>query len=496
MVDLIKSVTLGTSYITLMNAANLGVSFAFYVLIARILTTNEVGAISLLFMVMTGFNTLTLLALNAAIIKFVSESLGMNDAGKASAAFWRSFKAASIVAIASFMLAIFILPYISLIVKLDAFLIFIALATGLILNYTSLFGGAFYGLWLYGLVALQNIIYFGVGRFLAIALAKFGLGIQGVALGVLTGALACLIYSIIAFKGKLKHIKNDSFSIKLLFNYSLPLYAMNIISYAQGWLDIALLYKLTSDLSALGVYYLVVSSTSVLTLIPNSLASVLFPTMSYRLGESGVESVKDMLEPLIRLSLLFIAPVSLALAVVSPTALTVVYGARYAVGAIALTITSLAAIPASLYALFASSLQALGYTKPIALAGLISISADAATLWLTVPMLSGVGAALARALMATTAFTVVYLTVKLRLNFNPKGLKRIILYAILTALFPLILERTLEINALVKGFLELISFLIAAITLLKGLKLLNSLEKSLIEKAVPNALKPLLHLIF
>jgi O-antigen/teichoic acid export membrane protein len=80
---LIKKVTVGTGYITLMNATNLGISFAFYILIARILTADEVGAISLLFMATTGFTTLTLLALNSAAIKFVSESLGMNDVGKA-----------------------------------------------------------------------------------------------------------------------------------------------------------------------------------------------------------------------------------------------------------------------------------------------------------------------------------------------------------------------------------------------------------------------------
>jgi O-antigen/teichoic acid export membrane protein len=493
--DLIKKVTVGTGYIASMNAANLGISFAFYILIARILNTDEVGAISLLFMVTTGFTTLTLLALNSAATKFISESLGMNDVGKASAAFWKSLKVASIAGSVSFAFAVLALPYISSTVKLPASLTLIALATGLVSNYTSLLGGAFYGLWLYGLVALQNVIYFGVGRSSAVALAKLGLRVQGVALGVLAGASACLAYSILAFKGRLKRL-SDPFPTRILLGYSLPLYAMNVILFVQGWLDIALLYKLTNDLSALGVYYLVVSSIYVLTLLPNSLAAVLFPTMGYKLGESGVESVRGMLSPSMRLSLLFIAPVSLALAAVSPTALTVVYGARYAVGAAALTITSLAAIPASLYALLASSLQALGHTKPIALAGLASISADAATLWFAVPTLSGVGAALARALMAVTAFAVAYFAVRLKLGFSPKGWKRIIFYAVLTAAPTLVLERGLAMRALTKGVLELASFLAMAMVLLKGLKLLDEREKSLIEKAVPNTLKPLLRLIF
>jgi len=492
---LIKKVTVGTGYITLMNAMNLSISFAFYILIARILTVDEVGTISLLFMATAGFTTLTLLALNSAVIKFISESLGMHNIGKASAAFWKSLKVASIAVLASFMIVISILPYISLMVKLSASLMLIAFATGLVLNYMSLLGGAFYGLWLYGLVALQNVIYFGVGRFSAVVLAKLGLGVQGVALGVLAGALTSLIYSIFAFKGRLKRL-SDPFPTRLLFSYSLPLYAMNVILFIQGWLDIALLYKLTNDLSALGVYYLVVSSIYVLTVVPNSLAAVLFPTMGYRLGESGVESVKEILSVSMHLSLLFIAPISLALAVASQTALTIVYGARYAVGAMALTITSLAAIPASLYALLASSLQALGYTKPMALAGLASISTDVATLWLAVPMLSGIGAALARALMAVTAFAISYLVVRLKLGFSLKGWKRIIFYAILTTMPMLILEHGIIMNVLTKGILEFASFLAMVIILLKGLKLLDEREKSLIKKIVPSILKPLLRLIF
>ncbi|MBS7658893.1 oligosaccharide flippase family protein [Candidatus Bathyarchaeota archaeon] len=495
MVDLVKKVAIGTGYITLMNATNLGASFAFYILIARILTTDEMGTISLLFLVITDFTALTLLALNSAAIKFVSESLGKGNINEASAAFWKSFKIASIVTAASFALATYILPYISSLVKLNAQLMLIALTTALILNYTSLLGGVFYGLWLYGTVALQNVIYFGIGRFLAPILAKLGFGVRGVAFGILGGALACLIYSIVSFNGRLKQ-QSGPFPTKLILGYSLPLYAMNIIAFIQGWLDIALLYKMTNDLSALGIYYLAVSSIYVLTLVPNSLASVLFPTMGYKLGESGIESVRDMLKPLIRLSLLIIAPISLALAAVSPTALTVVYGAKYASGAMALTITSLSAIPASLYALFASSLQAVGYTKPIALAGLASLSVDAATLWLTVPALSGTGAALARALMAFTAFAIAYLAVKLKIGFSLKGWKRIIFYAGLMAVPPLILERSIVMNALAKAFIELVSFLAIAIILFKGLRLLNDSEKRLLEKALPSVLKPLFRLIF
>jgi hypothetical protein len=98
--------------------------------------------------------------------------------------------------------------------------------------------------------------------------------------------------------------------------------------------------------------------------------------------------------------------------------------------------------------------------------------------------------------MAVTAFAISYLAVRLKLGFSLKGWKRIIFYAILTTMPMLILEHGIIMNVLAKGILEFASFLAMAIVLLKGLKLLDEREKSLIKKIVPSILKPLLRLIF
>lgn len=64
--DQAKTLASGTLYLALMNATQYATAFIFYIVVARILSPSEVGSFSLLLMIMTAFNTLTLLALNNA----------------------------------------------------------------------------------------------------------------------------------------------------------------------------------------------------------------------------------------------------------------------------------------------------------------------------------------------------------------------------------------------------------------------------------------------
>jgi O-antigen/teichoic acid export membrane protein len=82
----------GTFYLTVMQASQYAAAFAFYVVVARILSPSEVGSFSLLLMVLAVFNTLTLLALNNAAMKYVSESMGAGDAQRAASASSKAFR--------------------------------------------------------------------------------------------------------------------------------------------------------------------------------------------------------------------------------------------------------------------------------------------------------------------------------------------------------------------------------------------------------------------
>jgi len=490
---LLRRTAFGAGLIFLMNSLSLAVSFIFYIVASRILSPWEVGSVSLLLMVISIFNTLTMLALNSAVIKYVSESLGSGRIGGASSAFWSCMRLVSIIAVPSYLFTVASAGRLaSLTGGLDAPSILLATTSGLILDYTSIIGGAFYGLMLYSQVAIQNIIFMVVGRFSALVLAWLGFRVYGVALGVVVGALACLFYSAIAFRGRLKGY--GFIRSRILLDYSTPIYLFNVIGLAQGWLDVAILYGLTSDLSTVGVYYLVVSSTTVLMALPNSFASILFPTMSFRIGESGLEGVREVLENSIHLTVLVMAPLCLALASAAPTALTIAYGSAYKVGSSALMVAALAAFPSALYTIMNSALQAVGYTRPMALAGLASVIVDLVTLTLAVPAYSGVGAALARVTMALAGLTVAYKSLRSRVNFKFRLDWRLLAYAASTAT-PILTIEKFGFDTMVGGLLEILTFTAVSTIMFKILKPINTFEKRILEDVTPNRLKPIIKFI-
>lgn len=481
-----KKIAQGTSYITLMNIIDTTIAFIFYTAISRILLPNEVGQVSLLFLIINVFNTLTLLALNNAMIKYVSEYVGMKRMDMASLAFRKATNVLTMISIPSFAISIIIIPMLKGILEIDSWSLLFAFTIALILNYTNLIGGVLYGLTLFDKVAIQNIIFYSMSRVSAVILA-IALNVKGIALGLTIGAFVCLIYSIMALKGRLPY-PNGDFLIRRLFSYSLPLYTNNIIALTQGWMDIVVLYTISSSLSVIGIYYLVVSSTLILSILWNPLTSTLFPTMSLRKAESSDEGVKQILEFSTRIIFLIVLPVSFALAVTSKTALTLVYGINYAEGSLAFSIITSTMIIPALSSLYTITLQAVGETKPIMVAGIASIITDVIVLFIAVPTLSGVGAAIARVFMALSTFVVTYKYVSKSLHIKLQIPWRILAFSI-ASIAPLIAIEQLSMISLAKGIIEFFAFIITVIICIKIMKPINDQDKQILKMALPTKLK-------
>lgn len=69
----VNRVASGTAWLTAMQVTNYAVAFVFYFVLARLLSPADIGSLSLLLSAMAVYNTLTMLALNSAAIKFISE---------------------------------------------------------------------------------------------------------------------------------------------------------------------------------------------------------------------------------------------------------------------------------------------------------------------------------------------------------------------------------------------------------------------------------------
>lgn len=475
-------VAAGTAYLALMNGVQLACSLFFYLALARILPRSQVGEVSLLFLIINAFGALTTVALNSAATRFISHHLGEGDAGRAAAAYRASWRLLTLISLPSFAASALLARLLSLGTSS-----LLALGAGLVLNYTGLMGGALFGLTLYRGVALQNIIFYVASRGGG-ALLAWGLGTLGVALGLLLGALASLLYSLLALRGRLGGAEGEV-SPRALLSYGLPLYGTNLISLGQGWLDLLVLYGISADLSALGVYYIVVASAGTLSILWAPLSSALFPAMSFSHAGGGARAVGGMLGLSGKLALLVVMPFSFALAAGSGTALRVAFGEAYAQGALAFSIVALAALPMALSSLFATSLQSSGETRPIFVAGLASLAVDLAALVLLVPPLSGLGAALARALMALTSFAILYRRARASFGFTLRVPLALLRGALLPALAIALVELLVPAPLALKAPLEALAFFGLAPLALRGGALLDAREGALLQEALPGRLK-------
>ena len=322
--DQTKTLASGTFYLTIMQALNYAMVFAFYVLVARILSPNEVGSFSLLLMVISVFNTLTLLALNNAVIKYVSESLGRGDEEKAVASSKKAFKLILNISLPALFVGFALSPTLSSYIRASILDIICILASAFALNLTNFYGAVMFGYSMFKEVSLQNILYTFSSRIFGVLLAYLGCRLLGLSLGFLIGSTITLLYSLLVLRGRLKPSREDYPSIELL-KFSIPLYGGNIIGLVQGWFDIAILSSLVG-LDGAGTYYIAVSSIVPLTILWTPLSSALFPTMSSINGRGNMKEIGEVHEKILKVATAIILPLGIALASVSQTALSIAYG--------------------------------------------------------------------------------------------------------------------------------------------------------------------------
>ncbi len=481
--DKAEDLASGTFYLTLMQASQYAIVFVFYIIVARVLSPGEVGSFSLLLMVMGVFNTLTLLALNNAVIRYISESLGRGDEESAIASSRSAFKLILCVSIPALILAFALSPTIACYVGTGVLDVLCILASAFMLNLTSYYGALMFGFNMFREVSLQNIIYVFSSRILGVSIAYLGFRVLGLSVGFLAGSAITLLYSLFVLRGRIKPC-HKGFPSEELLRFSMPLYGGNVILLVQGWLDVAILSSLVG-LGGTGTYYIAASSIAPLTILWTPLSSALFPTLSYINGKGDSKEIEETHRKVLNLATAVILPLSTALASVSHTALSIAYGERYSEASIPLSILSAFAILNAYTSIYSTELQSVGKTKPIFKAGVASTLTYIALLLLLTAPLRQVGAALARASVAIVGFMILYRELGLRL---PENLKKSLTVAVIIAAAVAPIELLLQTNTGIKASVEAIAFAITLPIAYKITKPLNRGEMELMKKMVPQKL--------
>ncbi len=108
-----SKVARGSVFLGAQNIIEFVVAFGFYFVAARLLTSAEVGEVSLLAFAMTIFTTLTQFSLTTAVTRYVSEAVGRQEQSVAAGVFKTGLKLLLLISVPSLAAALALSPFLS-----------------------------------------------------------------------------------------------------------------------------------------------------------------------------------------------------------------------------------------------------------------------------------------------------------------------------------------------------------------------------------------------
>ena len=414
-------------------------SFVFYVVLTRILTQAEVGAVSLLLFSHAALQTIATLSMPIAVAKYVSErERGLSPPAEVVKAALKVLLCFTTPCIA---LLIVLSPSIASIMNYKEFSVplAIAFATAYLLGYAQVSYSILWGIGGFREMLIASVGYVLVGKVLALVFASLGFGVLGVSVGFLIGSMlffalgwiyACRLV-LLKYGGE-----GPRFPVKTLLSYSLPLVFSSSIMIAQRWADVLVLYALTSDLSSTGIYYLSASSAWILSMVWNAVAIAAFPKISLEWARSNLDSLRQILSQTLRLMSFLAISAGFVGASLASLGMEIAYGRGYLAGASPLALLLVFSFIPAWNAILNYCLRALGKTATVLKAAIGGVAVELFSMVLLVKPFGMVGAAASRVLMTAALFTAYYLGVKryVGIGVDRYRLGKIVAFATLVAI--------------------------------------------------------------
>jgi O-antigen/teichoic acid export membrane protein len=359
----IYDVPKGAAYLTSQQFIVYATYFLFYVALARLLSTFEVGLVALLALVQALFTVVASGSLPSAATRFISRSLGAGDLREAGGVAKTTLRMSIAFALPGLAIAVLLSPSLGGFIRGASDptgLLLVTFIAAFLIDIISLYASFFFGVGRYALTLYQNVAYVLLSRGLGLALAYLGFRVLGIVAGWAIAGATTIILSLFFWHGRLP--KGGSYPIRPLITFSLPVYASALIMVSQQWGDIGIIYALLGP-AILGPYYVVVSSVNFLSAFWIPVNQAIYPALSASHSTGEVNAVSEKLAVAFRLTNLAVLPIGAALAAITPTVLDIVYGPRYANQALAFSILSLASVFTAQGALLVTTLQAVGRTR-------------------------------------------------------------------------------------------------------------------------------------
>jgi len=491
--EIVYDVPRGTAYFTSQQAILSIASFIYYVLLFRVLDLSQIGQVSLLAITVAIFGTLTQVSLPAAATRFISNRLGSRDAPGAGAVAKTVLRLVLMIAIPTLLLTSLLSPWVGTLLfntSGTSGLLVTAFVAAFFLDLTALYGAYFLGLGLYAKIVYQNLLYIPLSRGLALVLAALGLGVLGVVMGWLLGAVATLLLSLLLWKGRLP--SGGTFPKRQLLSFSIPVFASAVVVLFQNWGDIALLQTLVGQLQITGAYYLTVSSVAFLSILWTPVTSALYPALSSSFSSQGPKAVSERLSVTFRLVNITVLPLGVALAAVAPTALEIVFPGL-ASQALPFAILAVTVVLTAQGAILVATLQAVGRTRPLFKVYLVATILDLGAVALLAKTLGTTAGAIGRVILGLSIFLLAYRSLRPTVDVPVShGLFKAILVTIGTSI-PLlvtdqVLTQQLMLGPLLRLPIILTVFVASFLIISRTLSIFEDADFSLLETALPTVM--------
>jgi len=493
----------GTLQITITNATQYLVMGLFYIIVTKTnaLTEADIGALSILTFLSTTFILITDLALSTALTKFASENLGKNQPQEAASVVRTITKTVVALSLAGYITAVLLSQQLSRYLfgtTAYASLIILILIHAFLFSIITLCKSTLQALYLFGKIAITTVIFIGISRAIGATLALLHMGLNGVVVGYLAGSIISLAVALIFVRGRLPKPTHNT-PLKPILIFSLPLFISNLTLLVLNWADIVIVSFITLDYSLTGIYYLVINSISVLSILWIPITTTIFPALSARYGLKKPEHVTEIIKTSSRYLIYIILPSCIGLATISSTALTFFYGPVYTIGALAFSILSVATIIIAFYSLLTTALTAIGKTNQILKINVISAVSAVITLLALVPFLQIIGAALARLAtqMISLTLAIYVLRKHVKVKLDKESLWKSAVASMPTIPFLIILESPLTTKTSTTQTLT-IEILVATSIYLLGLYALRALKSQdfeLLRQSFPKSISKYINII-
>ena len=421
--------TRGASYLVMRNLGLNAVTVLGFAIIARLISTKEMGVWSVLFLVNVTCEEFAL-AIPQAVTKFVAENAASGMRSLAVGAFFQGSR---------IILAIFAPLAVSIYLG-ASFLATHLLGDG---SYATLFRilavdvffyagmlptlkAALLGLKMFREISVVDLCVGGFFRqLLVIALIVLMKGFVGLVIGwVISDMTIVVIYFGLATRALSPPKFN--FPVSKLFRFSLPLTFADIVNYAQASFDRIVLLVFV-PLSTFGIYNASLAAFGALLGISSALSSMLYSAYSSIQEKTGTGSgMRGAVRLASRYSSFTLTPLAFGLLATAKPALTLFVGESYVDGYVPLIIFSGAFALTAAFESLKPALLALGKTDVYAPITAVSVSIGLVAAYVLLPVWGIVGASTARALamILLAVLTVLVLGRKIALTVDFRSIAR------------------------------------------------------------------------